>query len=108
MQVGPRGAAGKHCRLLCERRVNKWRRFFSQTKMFDVADNPDDLAGTQFVDRVGIVAQKNLLADGILVLEKLARKRLVYRDAPRRGSRIVGINVAPFAHGNLQAAQYSA
>src|SRR5216683_268989 len=43
MQVGPRCAAGKHRRLLCERRVDKWRRFFSQAKMFDVTDNADDL-----------------------------------------------------------------
>jgi hypothetical protein len=54
--------------------------------MFDVADNADDLSGTQLVDRVGVVAQKNLLADGILVQEKLARKRLVYRDDPQCGS----------------------
>src|SRR5258708_32817663 len=96
MQVGPRCAAGKHCRLLCERRVNKWRRFFSQAKMFDVADNADDLAGPQLVDRVGIVAKKNLLADGIFVREKLARKRLGYRDDPRRGFRIVLIEGPAF------------
>src|SRR5258706_12895613 len=101
MQVGPRGAAGKHCRLLCERRVNKWRRFFSQTKMFDVADNPDDLAGTQFVDRGGIVALKNLLACVVLGREKLGRKRLVYLEDPRRSFRIVLIVVAAFDERNL-------
>jgi hypothetical protein len=101
MQVGPRFAAGEYCRLLCERHVDKWRRFFSQTKMFDIADNADDLAGTQFVDRVGIVAKKNLLADGIFVREKLARKRLVYRDHPQRGFRIVLIEVAAFDQRNL-------
>ena len=97
----PRCAARKHCRLLCERRVDKRRRFFSQAKMFDVTDDADDLAGTQLVDRVRIVAKKNLLADGIFVREKLARKRLVYRDDPRRGFRIVLIEVAAFDQRNL-------
>src|SRR6266853_5600754 len=101
MQVGPRCAAGKHCWLLCERRVDKRRRFFSQAKMFDVADNADDLAGTQLVDRIGIVAQKNLLADGILVRKELARKRLVYRDDPRSGFRVVLIEVAALDQRNL-------
>jgi hypothetical protein len=42
-----------------------------------------------------------LLADGIFVREKLARKRLVYRDDPRRGFHIVLIELAAFDQRNL-------
>jgi hypothetical protein len=41
------------------------------------------------------------LAPGIFVRKKLARKRLVYRDDPWRGFRIVLIEVAAFDQRNL-------
>src|SRR3981081_2462992 len=99
--MGPGGTSGKHRRLLIEWGVDKRRSLLPGTKMLDVADDSNDLARPRFIDGVRVVAQEDLLTDGIFVGEESVGERLIDGDDPGRGFRVVFIEVTPFDQGNF-------
>src|SRR6201981_217783 len=107
VQVRACGATWKYSRLLLERRVHERRWRLAQPKMLDVAYTPDDLPRTQLVHRVGVVAQQDLLPDGVFTREEFSRKSLIHHDHPRRRLGVVFVQVAPFAQRNLQRPEYA-
>ena len=73
--------------------------------MLDVADDADNLPGAFLIYGVRVVAEEQLLSDGILVGEEAMRESFVHDNSPRRSFRIVIIQIAPFFQGNLQCAE---
>src|SRR6267142_1040840 len=99
--MGPGGTSGKDRRLLIEWGVHKRRSLLPGTKMLDVADDANDLARPRFIDGVRVVAQEDLLADGIFVGEEFVGERLIDGYDKGRGFRVVLNEVTPFAPGNF-------
>src|SRR5258708_37348975 len=98
--MGAGGASGKDRRLLVEWGVHKRRSLLPRAKMLDVADDANDLARPRFIDGVRVVAQEDLLADGIFVGEESVGERLIDSYNPRRGLGIALIEEPPFDEGN--------
>src|SRR6266446_6380810 len=105
--MSPVGASRKDGGLLGVGGINKRRRLLSRPKMLYIANDAHNLPRPQFVHWIGVVAQEDLLPDGVFVGEKLARESLVDRDHPWRSCRVVIVQVAPFYQRNLQRAKYS-
>ena len=81
--MGDRGAARKYGWLL--KRGSKYIRwnFFSQAVVLHVTHDAHDLPRALLLDRIRVVSQKQLLANGILVWKIPASERFVDHDGPR-------------------------
>src|SRR6185437_9017901 len=65
-------------------------------------DDADDLPGANFVHWIRVVAQQDLLADGIFVGEELVDEFFIDDDDPGSGFGVVVIEIAAFAERNFQ------
>src|SRR5271163_358593 len=99
-------SSGENDGLLKVGSVNECRRLSAQAAMFYVSHNADDLARARLIHRVRIVAQQDLLSDGILVGKIFARERLIDDDHPGRVLRVVLVEIASLHQRNFHRAEY--
>src|SRR5437764_3724845 len=86
-------------------RINERGRFRTQAIMLHIADHAYDLSWPVFLSGIRIVTQANLFSDGIFVRKIPAHECLVHDYCPRRGIRIVIVEIAPSLERNPQGAE---
>src|SRR5277367_4518919 len=99
-------SAGENDGLLKVGSVNECRRLTAQAAMLYVSHHADDLARARLIHRVRIVAQQDLLSDGVLVGKILARESLIDDDHPGSVLRVVLVEITPLHQRNFHRAEY--
>src|SRR3984893_11688370 len=106
MEVRPCRTAGESGRLLHVWRIHKGRSVSPNAKVLYVTDDADDLPRPQLIDRIRIIAEENLLADGIFIGEEFACQRLIHHDDPRAALGVMFIQIATLPQWNLQSLEH--
>ena len=81
--------------------VDVRRRVIAQPVLFDITDDAYDNARAIFVNRVGIVTEEQLAADGIFLGQKTVNKGFVDDNGPGSTSRVVRVEVAAALERNF-------
>src|ERR1700691_5533679 len=105
--MGAGCSAGENGWLLKVGSVNEWKCISAQTAMFYISHHADDLPWARLINRIRIVAQQDLLSDGVLVGKVLASNRLIDDDHPGSVLGVVLFEIAPFHQWNFQRAEDS-
>src|SRR3984885_16374545 len=100
-------SAGENGGLLKGGSVNERGRLSAQATMFYVSYYADDLPWARLIHGVRIVAQQDLLSDGVLVRKVFANERLVDDDHPGSVLGVVLIEIASFHQQNFHRAEDS-